>query len=148
MAPADDALDDLVLDRRRVIPAAALEERFTTSRGPGGQHVNRTATAVELRLDLAASGLPDGDVARLRERLASRISKEGILAVTASDERSQRQNRLAARGRLRALLRGALRRQALRRPTRPSTAARRRRVEDKRRRGQRKAERARRHREE
>jgi ribosome-associated protein len=123
-----------------VIPDAELEERFSRSSGPGGQSVNTTDSRVELRWDLAQSGaLSPMQRNRLFERLADRLH-DGVLVITASEHRSQLQNRNAARARLAALLAAALEPPSpARRKTRPSRAAQQRRIEAKRRRGQLKA---------
>ena len=114
---------------------------FAASRagGPGGQHVNTSATRVELRFDVASSpSLDAAQRARILERLRARISGAGILRVVASKERSQRANRDAALARFVELLAGALAREAPRVPTRIPRAAKTRRVEAKRREGARK----------
>jgi ribosome-associated protein len=120
-----------------VIPDAELVERFSRSSGPGGQSVNTTDSRVELRWDIAASAaLSDLQRARLLDRLADRLV-DGVLAIVASEQRSQLHNRTAARGRLRLLVSQALLPPPpQRRATRPSRAAKQRRVEAKRQRGQ------------
>jgi ribosome-associated protein len=141
---------DLVLRPQRglpdglVVPAAELIERFSRSSGPGGQGVNTTDSRVELRWDLAAStALTDVQRTQLIERLGRRVV-DGAVVLVASEHRSQRQNRTAARARLGALLAAALTPPApVRRPTRPSRAARERRLDSKRRRGDLKAGRGR-----
>lgn len=117
------------------IPEHELELRFTRSGGPGGQHVNTSATRVELVFDLEGSpSLTDAEKSRARRRLRSRLDAEGRLRVVAQDERSQARNRVLARERLRELLRGALEPPPRpRRPTRPTAAATAERLEGKRR---------------
>ncbi len=127
--------DDLDVGRGLVIPAAELEWRFTTSGGPGGQHANRSATRAELTWDVTASGAVDEPT---RQRLLGRIGTRaagGAVTVAVDETRSQWRNRSIARRRLAELLFDALREEAPRRPTRPSRAARKRRLESKKRRG-------------
>lgn len=128
--------DDLPIDRRHVIPAGELEERASRSSGPGGQGVNTTSSAVELRWAFADSvALSDVEKARVRENLGTRITDDGVFLVRASEQRSQHQNRAAARRRLAEMVASAIVPPKRRKRTRPSRAARRRRVEDKRHRG-------------
>ena len=113
------------------------ELRFQASRagGPGGQHVNKTSTRIEVRWNVADSpSISDDQRARILERLKRRIDTKGVLRVAAGERRSQRANREAAVGRLNTLVRGALHRRRPRKPTRPSRVARERRLERKRRR--------------
>ena len=119
------------------IPAAELVERFSRSSGPGGQSVNTTDSRVELRWDVEASrALTDPQRERLLGNLAPRLI-DGVIAVAASEHRSQLQNRTAARARLANYLREALEPPAPeRRARRPSRAAKARRVESKRQRGE------------
>jgi len=116
-----------------VIPDGELHERFSRSSGPGGQSVNTTDSRVELSFDVANSpSLPDWAKARVLQRLAGRLSN-GVLTLTASEQRSQLANRQAARARLAALLRDAVAPpQRPRIPTRPSRAGNERRVAAKR----------------
>ena len=120
------------------------EVTFITSRsgGPGGQNVNKLETRVTLRFDLAGSGsLSEEQKARLRERLATRITKDGVLQVTSQRHRTQGANREAAVERFAELLREGFREEAPRKKTRPSRAAKARRMDEKRRQSQRKRER-------
>jgi ribosome-associated protein len=143
-------VSDLVLRPARglpdglIIPDAELVERFSRSSGPGGQGVNTTDSRVELRWDVVrSSALSDTQRERILTRLATRLD-DGVLSIVASEHRSQWQNRAAARARLIALLTEALEPPApTRRPTRPSRAAKQRRVDAKRRRGDIKANRRR-----
>lgn len=115
------------------IPGVELDERFSRSSGPGGQGVNTTDSRVQLSLDLATTtGLTPTQRARVIERLGTRLDGT-ILTVDASEHRSQRQNRTAARERLGALLRETLAPPPpARRPTRPTRGSQVRRLEQKR----------------
>jgi ribosome-associated protein len=124
--------------RITVALAVPLDElRFSASRssGPGGQHVNKTDTRVELRWHVAGSRvLTDAQRARLLDRLAGRINREGELVMTCSTERSQHRNRDLLLQRFAAVVRGALARRRPRRLTAPPAAATERRLSTKRRR--------------
>jgi ribosome-associated protein len=132
-----------------IAPGVAVPEReirFTASRsgGPGGQNVNKLNTRITLAFDVAASpSLSPEQKARIRERLATRISGNGILRVTSQRFRTQSANREAALERFVELLRTALAERAWRVRTRPTALARERRVASKKLRGRLKAQRAR-----
>ncbi len=114
----------LVINEQVRIPLAELEFRFSTSSGPGGQHANRSATRVTLSFDVAGSpSLPEDARERLLYRLASRLSKEGVLQLDVQESRSQVQNRETAVLRLQTILANALQQPKKRRRTRPSRAA-------------------------
>jgi len=108
-----------------LIPESEIEERFETSGGPGGQHANRSETAVTLRFQVDASSLPDDVRDTLSRRLGPRVE------VTASDTRSQWRNREIARDRLTEMLEQALVEPKQRRKTKPTRRARERRLSAK-----------------
>lgn len=121
-----------------MIPKDCFHLSFSRSGGAGGQHVNKTETKVDLRLDLAAAEAVLGpiDVARIREAMQSRIDADGMLYVTASEHRSQFQNYEAAMQRMASLIAAALVRRRKRIATRPTRGSQRRRVDEKRHRGE------------
>lgn len=117
------------------IPDDALSYRFVRSSGPGGQHVNKVSTAVELRLDLDSSGLPIALQNRILKISGQRATSRREVIIFAQRFRSQARNRSDAQDRLRDLLQQALHRDKARIATRPSRRVRKRRLETKRRRG-------------
>jgi ribosome-associated protein len=124
------------------IDESELTERFILASGPGGQNVNKVATAVELRFDVRhAPSLNEAVRARLVALAGKRVSGEGTLVITAQRFRSQARNREDARERLAALIRAAATPPKLRRATRPSRAAKQRRLDEKKQQALRKRER-------
>lgn len=113
-----------------------IEESFVRASGPGGQHVNTTATAVQLRFDVRGSpSLPD-DVRRRLERMAgSRLTLDGVLVLHAQGHRSQKRNREEALARLVALIRAAARPPTPRKATKPTRSSQRRRLDHKKKHG-------------
>jgi ribosome-associated protein len=124
-------VDDLRVSEDLVIPARELTWRFDPSGGPGGQHANRSATRVELRFDVTASSVLSDD---LKARVLSRLGGEdGVISVQTAESRSQWRNRQIARRRLASILVAAMRPPPpARRRTKPTRAARERRLSEKR----------------
>ncbi|MGO9770701.1 MAG: alternative ribosome rescue aminoacyl-tRNA hydrolase ArfB [Roseiarcus sp.] len=119
-----------------LIDEAELAENFVRSSGPGGQNVNKVASAVELRFDARRSpSLPDDVAARLIKLAGSRATQDGVIVIFAQRFASQPRNREDARQRLAALLLAAQQREKPRRPTRPTLASKTRRLDEKGRRG-------------
>jgi ribosome-associated protein len=115
---------------------AEIRESFVRAAGPGGQHVNTTSTAVQLRFDVRHSPSLTDEVRRRLERLAgSRLTRDGELVLVAQGHRSQKRNREEALARLVALVRAAARPPVPRKPTKPSRASKQRRLEHKKRHG-------------
>jgi ribosome-associated protein len=128
---------EIALDERE------LEESFIRASGPGGQNVNKVATAVQLRFDVRRSpSLPDAVRARLEKLAGSRLTNEGVLVLTAQRFRSQERNRADALESLLALIRKAAVPPVRRRKTRPTLASRERRLDAKSQRGSLKKQRA------
>ncbi len=127
---------DLPLSGGNRIPGSEIVELATRSSGPGGQHVNTSSTRVTLRWSLREShGISPDAKARLMARLRARLSREGVLIVHGDRHRSRERNREMARERLRELVETALYQEPPRRPTMPTRASKRRRIEEKRHRG-------------
>ena len=128
---------DIVINSHLTIPSSELAYRSTRSGGPGGQHVNKAETQVELLFDVAHSpSLDEVQRQRILIQLKNLIDQDGVLHLTAQSERSQLRNREVVTARFQEILAAALRVPKKRRPTRPTAASKTKRLESKKRHGQ------------
>jgi ribosome-associated protein len=145
-AEMDDLRPTVIINSQLAIPESELSFRFSRSSGPGGQHVQRSDTRVELLFDVANSpSLSEEQRARILARLGGQIDGQGVLRVVNAVTRSQLENREQAMQRFQALLASALRQRRRRVATKPSKAAREERLTEKRLRSKRKQARGRVH---
>src|SRR5947208_6281603 len=130
MSPAVDAPEPIRITAGLTLDPAEIEESFVRAAGPGGQHVNTTSTAVQLRFDVRHSPSLPHDVRQRLERLAGRrLTRDGVLVLVAQGERSQKRNREQALARLVALIHAAARPPVPRTKTRPHKPSKRRRLD-------------------
>ena len=121
----------IVISRHVAIPDGELEITAIRAQGAGGQHVNKTSTAIHLRFDIRASSLPEYYKERLLAASHHLISSDGVIVIKAQEYRSQELNREAALARLVAVIKDLTKEQKARRPTRPTRAAKERRLASK-----------------
>jgi ribosome-associated protein len=123
-------MDALIVNHRIVIPDSELEESFIRSSGPGGQNVNKVSSAVQLRFDVRASASLT-DTAREALLRGGKLTRDGVLVITAQRFREQERNRADARARLVEIVRRAAIPQVIRRPTKIPRASKRKRLDSK-----------------
>ena len=124
---------DIVVNDRIIVPDAAIETRAVRASGPGGQHVNKTASKIQMWIDLGrVAGFTPEELPRVREFLKSRLDADGRLLVMSQETRDQMRNREDCAAKAAQLIRAAIIRPKVRRPTRPTRASKQRRVEAKR----------------
>lgn len=123
--------DDLEISSGLCVPLSEIEFTAVRASGPGGQHVNKTSSAVQLRFDIRSSSLPYPVKARLLARSDGRLTLGGVLILQVQDSRSQARNRAIALERLAAIIRAAAKPPKVRRKTKPTKASIQRRLEKK-----------------
>ncbi len=122
----------LIITPAVTVPDHEIDIHAVRAQGPGGQHVNKVASAIHLRFDVARSSLPEAWKIRLLQLKDQRLTREGVLVIKAQGSRSQEKNREEALQRLQSLIKNAITEQRERIPTRPSRSVRKKRLEQKR----------------
>lgn len=133
--PKQWRITGIPISNRIVIPAEELDFSQIRAQGAGGQHVNKTSSAIHLRFDINRASLPDEVKQRLLTLNDTRINNDGVLVIKSQDSRSAEQNRLTALVRLQNLIQGTLVQRKKRKPTKPTKASQRRRLDTKNQRG-------------